>query len=218
MDTLNFSRESKTIDLTLSQYDSIITMKRENMTIPPQFGVDWVTVNRSLLGKNKLMVNNMTTKKLYLEDTYQFHFEGLVQEVGKDKKGIFIIFDQTVFYPQGGGQPADHGVIKNDHLKANVVHIAQHGDQIRHYLKSTISEALEAQKVYGAVDQKKRLINARYHTASHLLSNIVEILNPKLKTMKSHSFPGEAYVEFQGDEAIDVGMLQNAINAVIAKK
>ena len=50
-----------------------------------------------------------------------------------------------------------------------------------------------------------------------MLSNIVEILNPKLKAIKGHSFPGEAYVEFQGNEAIDVGVLQNAINEAIAE-
>ncbi len=160
----------------------------------------------------------MTTKKLYLENTYQFHFEGLVQEVDKDEKGIFIILDQTVFYPQGGGQPSDKGVIRNDHFEANVTHVAQHGDQIRHYIELTATETLAAQKVYGVVDQKRRLTNARYHTSGHLLSNIVEILNPKLKAIKGHSFPGEAYVEFQGDEAIiDMGVLQNTINEAIAR-
>ncbi len=157
------------------------------------------------------------TKKLYLQDTYQFDFEGLIQETEKDEKGIFIILDQTAFYPQGGGQPSDHGVIRNDHFEANVIHVAQHGDQIRHYIEPTATEALVAQKVYGILDQNRRLTNARYHTAGHLLSNIVETLNPKLKAIKGHSFPLEAYVEFQGNETIDVGVLQNAINEAIAE-
>lgn len=159
----------------------------------------------------------MTTKKLYLEDTYQFHFEGLIQEAGKDEKGVFIILDQTAFYPQGGGQPSDQGVIRNDLFEANVIHIAERGDEIRHYIASTTAEALAVKKVYGALEKQRRLINARYHTAGHLLSNIVEILNPKLNAIKGHSFPGEAYVAFQGDEAIDVKELQNAINEAIAK-
>lgn len=77
----------------------------------------------------------MNTKKLYLEDIYQFHFEGLIQEVGKDEKGTFIILDQTAFYPQGGVQPSDHGIIRNDNFNANVVHVVQHGHQIKHYSK-----------------------------------------------------------------------------------
>lgn len=157
------------------------------------------------------------TKKLYLQDTYQFDFESLIQEVGKDEKGVFIILDQTAFYPQGGGQPSDYGVVRNDHFEANVIHVAQYGDQIRHYIEPITTEALVAQKVYGAVNQKRRLINARYHTAGHLLSNIVEILNPKLKAMKGHSFPREAYVEFQGNEEIDVEILQSRINEAMAR-
>ena len=159
----------------------------------------------------------MNTKNLYLKDTYQFHFEGLVEEAGKDEKGIFIILDQTTFYPQGGGQPSDHGIIKNDRFEANIVHVAQHGEQVKHYIEPSATKILEAQKVYGIVDQKRRLINARYHTAGHLLSNIVEILNQNLKAIKGHSFPGEAYVEFQGDEAIDVENLQNMVNEAIAR-
>jgi len=156
------------------------------------------------------------TNKLYLKDTYQLHFEGIVQEAGKDEKGIFITLDQTAFYPQGGGQPADHGVIGNDRIKVNVAHVAQHGEQIRHYIEPSTIETLVAQKVYGVVDQNRRLTNARYHTAAHLLGNIAEIINPKLKAIKGHSFPGEAYVECQGDEAISLEELQNAANEAIA--
>ena len=157
------------------------------------------------------------TKKLYLQDTYQFNFESLIQEVGKDEKGIFITLDQTAFYPQGGGQPSDRGVIKNDHFEMNVIHVVQYKDQIRHYIESTTSEILKTQKVHGIVDQKRRLTNARYHTAGHLLSNIVEMLNSKLKAVKGHSFPGEAYVEFQGGDPIDAEVLQKAINESIIK-
>ncbi|WP_316353594.1 alanyl-tRNA editing protein [Candidatus Trichorickettsia mobilis] len=157
------------------------------------------------------------TKKLYLEDTYQFHFEGLIQEAGKDEKGIFIILDQTTFYPQGGGQPSDHGIIKNDHFEANVIKVTQFNNEIKHYITSTTNEVPVGSKVYCLVNQERRLINARYHTAGHLLGNVIEILYPKLKAIKGHSFPGEAYVEFQGDEAINATTLQNEINEAIAK-
>lgn len=158
------------------------------------------------------------TKKIYLQDTYQFHFEGLIQGTGKDEKGIFIILDQTAFYPQGGGQPSDQGIIKNDHFEANVIHVVQHNDEIRHYITSQTPEIPVGSTVYGLLNQERRWINARYHTAGHLLGNIVEILNPILKAIKGHSFPSEAYVEFQGDEhSIDLIMLQNTIDKAIAR-
>lgn len=158
------------------------------------------------------------TKKLYLEDTYQFHFEGLIQETGKDEKGIFIILDQTAFYPQGGGQPSDQGRIKNGPFEADVIHVVQRGDEIRHYITSQTTGVPVGLKVYCQLNQERRLINACYHTAGHLLGNIVEILNPKLKAIKGHSFPGEAYVKFQGDnDSINATTLQNEINEAIAR-
>ncbi|WP_074381000.1 hypothetical protein [Bartonella doshiae] len=71
--------------------------------------------------------------------------------------------------------------------------------------------------MYGILDKERRLINALYHIAGHLLSNIVAILNSKLKAIKGHSFFGEAYIEFQEDEAIDIEALQHTINEEVAK-
>lgn len=158
------------------------------------------------------------TKKLYLEDTYQFHFESVIEETGKDEKGIFVILDKSAFYPQGGGQPADQGIIKNDYFKADVIHVVQRGDEIRHHITLQTTEIPIGSKVYCLLNQERRLINARYHTAAHLLGNIVEILNPKLKAIKGHSFPSEAYVEFQGDDqTINSTTLQSTIDETIAR-
>lgn len=143
----------------------------------------------------------------------------MIKETGKDEKGIFIILDQTAFYPQSGGQPSDQGIIKNDCFEADVIHVAQQGDEIKHYITSQTTEIPVGSKVYCLLNQERRLINARYHTAGHLLGNILEILNPKLKAIKGHSFSGEAYVEFQGDvdEAINPTTLQNTINEASAR-
>lgn len=162
------------------------------------------------------------TKKLYLKDTYQFNFEGSIQKVAEDEKGIFIILDKSAFYPQGGGQPSDQGIIKNDHFEANVIHVVQINDETRHYIISNNpNEILVKSKIYGIVNKERRLINARYHTAAHLFGNVIEILHPKLKAIKGHSFPNEAYVEFQGDihvtEAINITTLQKTIDEAIAK-
>ena len=57
-------------------------------------------------------MNFQPTKLLYLEDTYCFEGEGKFLGWGEDQKGKFLVFDQTIFYPQGGGQPSDTGTIK----------------------------------------------------------------------------------------------------------
>ena len=52
------------------------------------------------------------TIKAYLDDTYLFHSTGakVVQVVKDETQGMAIITDQTIFHPQGGGQPTDQGV------------------------------------------------------------------------------------------------------------
>jgi alanyl-tRNA synthetase len=158
------------------------------------------------------------TKKIYLEDTYQFYCEAFIQEAGKDEKGLFIILDQTIFYPQGGGQPSDQGTVKNNCFKADVIHVVQRDDGIRHYITSEAEAIPVGSKIECLIDQGRRIINARYHTAGHLLGNIVEILHPTLKAHKGHSFPGEAYVEFQGDDdTINSTALQKAIDDAIIR-
>jgi alanyl-tRNA synthetase len=157
------------------------------------------------------------TVQLYLKDTYLFNSESLILKTGADEKGYFIILDQTVFYPQGGGQPSDQGIIKNDNFKANVTLVRIINDEIRHYITLLQNQIILNSRVDCLVDKERRLLNSRYHTAAHLLGNIVESWYPKLKAIKGHSFPKEAYVEFQGDEVIDFTKIQTLINETIAR-
>eukprot|EP01083_Nonionella_stella_P303835 1053178_1 len=60
------------------------------------------------------------TVRTFLTDTYLFEREGVIVHSGRDSKhGEFIILDDTIFHPQGGGQPTDKGTIQT--LDGNVV-------------------------------------------------------------------------------------------------
>jgi alanyl-tRNA synthetase len=157
------------------------------------------------------------TIQLYLQDTYLFHCEGLILETGEDEKGSFMILNQTVFYPQGGGQPSDQGLIKNDHLEAPVILVRQIKDEIRHYTPLSPNEIPINSRVDCFVNKERRLLNSRYHTAAHLLGNITELVYPQLKAIKGHSFPHEAYVEFQGNKMIDSSLIETTIEEAIAR-
>ncbi|AAY61628.1 threonyl and Alanyl tRNA synthetase second additional domain protein [Rickettsia felis str. Pedreira] len=157
------------------------------------------------------------TIQLYLNNTYLFESKASILNYGEDEKGKFIILDQTIFYPQGGGQPSDQGVIQNDYFEANVTLVRQVDTEIRHYIGAASNEIPINSIINCLVDKNRRMLNSRYHTAAHLLGNIVEILYPMLKAVKGHSFPGEAYVEFQGDVPVDVTQIQNTVDQTIAK-
>ena len=54
----------------------------------------------------------MTVKKMYEMDTYLFESEAVVTALGEEEGKKFFQLDQSIFYPQGGGQPSDTGTCK----------------------------------------------------------------------------------------------------------
>ena len=142
--------------------------------------------------------------KLYLSDTYLFESSAKLVSSGQDEKGSYVIFDKTIFYPQGGGQPCDIGMI-ND-LK--VTSVKEVEDEIRHYITGDSCAIPAGSDVSLAIDKGRRILNARYHTTSHFLANIVQRLYPDLIATKGHAFPGEAYVEFQGSGQVVADVLR----------
>lgn len=137
------------------------------------------------------------TTKLYLDDTYQSHAQANVVESGQDERGPFLVLDQTIFYPQGGGQPSDTGRIMSDGQEIPVITVRKNMEgQVRHYVAELPSQNLAGKSVELEIDSEKRLVHAKLHSGGHLLSLIAEKIHPEIKGVKGHHFPGEAYVEF----------------------
>ena len=51
------------------------------------------------------------TEKLFYQDSFMQQFTAKVVSCTEDKKGWAVVLDRTAFYPEGGGQPRDHGII-----------------------------------------------------------------------------------------------------------
>ncbi|AXK79658.1 hypothetical protein DW352_03470 [Pseudolabrys taiwanensis] len=157
------------------------------------------------------------TKLSYLDDTYTFEDTGTVQELGRDEKGGYLILDQTIFYPQGGGQPADKGFIRISGDDVPVSFVGFHDGRVRHYIPDTYFN----QKYIGqlgalSVDQQQRELNARLHTAGHLVSHVIENLNENLIPVKGYHFNDGPYVEFLNERGVDVTALINGSNQQMA--
>ncbi len=75
----------------------------------------------------------MNSAPIYYEDTYRFSGQAVVESFGVDDKGHYIILDRTLFYPQGGGQPADQGCLIIDEQQIHIRAVRLCDKEIRHY-------------------------------------------------------------------------------------
>ena len=108
----------------------------------------------------------MSTIKLYETDAYLGEFTAIVEKCVSET-GIFkVALNQTAFYPEGGGQPADCGTLGN----ARVLDVQEIDGVIWH----TVTELLEPGKeVVGKVDFERRFSNMQNHTGEHIVSGLV---------------------------------------------
>ncbi|MFB6190521.1 MAG: alanyl-tRNA editing protein [Candidatus Nanohaloarchaea archaeon] len=83
----------------------------------------------------------------------------------------YVVLKETLFYPEGGGQPADRGTLSWDGSSAQVVDVQKEHGQVRHYLQGEIPEA--DTEVHGEIDWERRYSHMRMHTAQHVLSKVV---------------------------------------------
>jgi alanyl-tRNA synthetase len=108
------------------------------------------------------------TDQLYLKDTYLFESDAKIIEYKKDNRDVpYVLLDQTIFYPQGGGQPCDHGKIVGDDFEYAVCDVRQIEEEIRHYIEPSQSLSQnppENSVVKCTLDKDRRLLNIRYHT------------------------------------------------------
>jgi alanyl-tRNA synthetase len=103
------------------------------------------------------------TKRIYYDDPYQFEFEAKVIGI----EGNNIILDSTAFYPEGGGQPYDQGIITWKGGNAKIINVQKVGNVILHEVEGDKPPLGES--IHGFVDVERRLALMRSHTATHIL-------------------------------------------------
>lgn len=108
------------------------------------------------------------TEALYMNDSYLKEWDANVVKIKDDK---YIVLDRTAFYPKGGGQPCDEGIIKKNGEVFRVMYVGKFSGDISHEVDKPGLQV--GDKVHCTLDWKRRYTYMRYHTASHLLSNIL---------------------------------------------
>ena len=108
------------------------------------------------------------TKRLYLQDNYLKKFKARITNI--TEKGI--VLDQTVFYPEGGGQPGDRGELNVQGEKIRITNTkVRHGQVVHEISRHDIPLNAEV-SVQLDWDYRYRLMQS--HTAQHVISRFFQ--------------------------------------------
>lgn len=111
------------------------------------------------------------TKLLYQLNSYIRNFNAVITDVDQENRAI--ILDQTAFYPGGGGQPADSGLITIDKEIYPISRAKKIGEQILHYVETPGDLPMHGTKITGEIAWRRRFQLMRIHTAMHILCGVI---------------------------------------------
>jgi len=152
----------------------------------------------------------MATEKLYLESIeagYHQNFDATVTAV----EGQKVTLDRTLFYPLGGGQHWDTGVLQGPNGEVSVTEVrgrqaVEHTVDENHQLES-------GDEVRGTIDWGPRYAHMRMHTAQHLVSGLVYELFDGARTVGNQIHADRSRIDFN-PIAFDEVMLMTMTEAV----
>jgi len=149
--------------------DEIAKKNNVRIEIPPDFYTE-LTKDKEKIKKEekeekikidlRLLEGLPPTEQLYYQDEYRKEFDACVLKIIGDR---YVVLDKTCFYPEGGGQPADIGILGN----SRVVDTQKIGQYIIHIVDRVSFKVGDL--VHGEIDWKRRVQLMRQHTATHAI-------------------------------------------------
>jgi alanyl-tRNA synthetase len=110
----------------------------------------------------------MADGKLFYDDPSLDSVLTSVVETGTHGVHRFVRLEQTVFYPEGGGQPPDRGTIDG----VEVIDVQARGTEVLHLVTGSPPWSV-GQKVEARIDARRRFDLRQQHTAQHLLTAVL---------------------------------------------
>ena len=108
----------------------------------------------------------METIKLYYEDPFLQGFTAAVTSCEEGKSGYLVTLDRTAFYPEGGGQPYDTGVLG----EAKVLEVHDKNGVITHLCNKPLAVGAS---VEGKIDWARRFDHMQQHSGEHICSGLI---------------------------------------------
>jgi alanyl-tRNA synthetase len=113
--------------------------------------------------------NYYMESKLFYRDPYIKTFSSKIKHQTKDENGQdYLILEETCFYPTGGGQPFDTGIL--NHIP--VINVEEVDGEIRHYTLNPVPSTNGM--VEGEIDWSRRFDHMQQHAGQHILSAAFE--------------------------------------------
>lgn len=130
-------------------------------------------------------------EKLYYRRPYVKTFEAVVTDCREGRDGKYqVILDRTGFYPEGGGQPADTGILGN----VRVLDVHERAGEIVHETDGPLECG---ETVAGKIDWERRFGYMQNHSGEHILSGLVH-KKYGLDNVGFHMGSEEITVDFNG--------------------
>jgi len=154
----------------------------------------------------------MSTELLFRDDAYLKTARARV--VAVDERGIEL--DRTIFYPQGGGQMGDAGVLVRDSGERIAIADTRKGDDagsVRHISAPGAAQPAPGEMLSLEIDWPRRHALMRLHTALHVMSCVVVA-----PVTGGNIAPDKARLDFDIDMSLlDAARIENETNALIAR-
>jgi Ser-tRNA(Ala) deacylase AlaX len=138
------------------------------------------------------------TKLLYLDHMHDYEAEARLLERRAVDERIAAVVDQTIFYPQGGGQPSDTGVLRSSAGEFRVTDVRSADDEtVLHFGEGALPEPGDPLTLL--VDRERRDRMTRVHSGGHLVDLALHRLGFDWKPGRGYHFPDGPYVEYRAD-------------------
>jgi Ser-tRNA(Ala) deacylase AlaX len=140
------------------------------------------------------------TIPLYLTDAYLKEMDATIIAVNQEtEKRWQIVLDQTIFYPRGGGQSTDQGLLFTQEWTGKVYQVLLKEDKIIHYVESTQPPPIGT-LVKASLDWDRRYLHMRLHSAGHIVDFALYLLgispHPLVPLKGDHG--KKAFICYQG--------------------
>lgn len=139
----------------------------------------------------------MPTKPVYYSEPYQAEWTSRILEIVPRGKHTLVALDETIFYPEGGGQPSDQGEIVGASGRLRVELVQLKDGTVWHQGKQ-LGDLQPGETVRSSLKWSHRFHNMRTHTAGHLIHDVLMSLTDRLTPLRGNH-GSKAFIEYSGE-------------------